>query len=104
MVTTLSAPCAKWPRQHFATPDLAAFIGATAAGGSIGQTLRHNSIASLDYTAAAKHNLTGALATTTSFGGQFFRTELNESFLGGTGFPGLGVETVSAVSQPAGFA
>jgi TonB-linked SusC/RagA family outer membrane protein len=87
--------------EHFATPDLAAFIGSTAAGGSIGQTLRHSSIASLDYSASAKRGLGASLMATTSLGGQFFRTELNESFLGGTGFPGLGVETVSAVSQPA---
>ena len=87
--------------EHFATPDLAKFIGATAAGGSIGQTLRHNTIISADYTGTFKANISHALASTSSIGGQFFKTELNSSFLGGTGFPGPGVETVSAVSQPA---
>jgi TonB-linked SusC/RagA family outer membrane protein len=87
--------------EHFAGPDLAKFIGATAAGGSIGQTLRHNSIISADYAGSVKANVTRALSTTSSLGGQFFKTELNSSFLGGTGFPGKGVETVSAVSQPA---
>lgn len=86
--------------EHFAGPDLAKFIGSAAAGGSIGQTLRHNTIISADYAGSAKANLTQALSSTSSIGGQFFKTELNTSFLGGTGFPGQGVETVSAVSQP----
>lgn len=87
--------------EHFATPDLAKFIGSVAAGGSVGQTLRHNTIISADYSGTAKANLTRSLSTTSSIGGQFFKTELNSSFLGGTGFPAPGVETVSAVSNPA---
>jgi len=87
--------------ERFATPDLVAFVGAVAGAGSIGQTIRRNLIASADYSGTAKFQLTNALASSTSIGGQFFRTELNSSFLGGTGFPGLGVETVSAVSSPA---
>lgn len=86
--------------EHFAGPDLAKFIGSAAAGGSIGQTLRHNTIISADYAGSAKASLTKSLSTTSSLGGQFFKTELNSSFLGGTGFPGPGVETVSAVSNP----
>jgi TonB-linked SusC/RagA family outer membrane protein len=87
--------------EHFAGPDLAKFIGSVAAGGSIGQTLRHNTIISADYAGTVKANISKTLSTTSSIGGQFFKTELNSSFLGGTGFPGKGVETVSAVSQPA---
>lgn len=87
--------------ERFATPDLVAFIGAVAGAGSIGQTIRRNTIASADYAGTAKVQLTSALSSASSLGGQFFRTELNSSFLGGTGFPGLGVETVSAVSNPA---
>jgi TonB-linked SusC/RagA family outer membrane protein len=87
--------------ERFATPDLVAFIGSVAGAGSIGQTLRRNTIASADYAGTAKFQLTSALTSSSSLGGQFFRTELNSSFLGGTGFPGLGVETVSAVSNPA---
>jgi TonB-linked SusC/RagA family outer membrane protein len=86
--------------EHFAGPDLAKFIGSAAAGGSIGQTLRHNTIISADYAGSVKANVTRALTSTSSLGGQFFKTELNSSFLGGTGFPGPGVEMVSAVSQP----
>jgi TonB-linked SusC/RagA family outer membrane protein len=87
--------------EHFTSdPAQVALIGAVAAGGSIGQTLRHNTIVSSEYTASAKVNVTSALSTTTSVGGQFYRTELNSSFLGGTGFPGLGVETVNSASSP----
>jgi outer membrane receptor protein involved in Fe transport len=87
--------------EHFAPPELAVFIGSVAAGGSIGQTIRRNIIVSSDYSASGKFDLTQSLRSTTSLGGQLFRTELNTSFLGGNGFPGAGVETVSAVSTPA---
>ncbi len=88
--------------EHFTSnPAQVALIGAVAAGGSIGQTLRHNTIVSSEYTASAKANLNSALTSATSVGGQFYRTELNASFLGGTGFPGLGVETVNSASSPA---
>ena len=87
--------------EHFtSTASQVSLIGATAAGGSIGQTLRHNTIYSSEYSVSAKANLTPAWAATTSFGGQFYRTELNASFLGGTGFPGLGVETVNSAAAP----
>jgi len=88
--------------EHFTgVPSQVAQIGAVAATGSIGQTLRHNTIISSEYTASAKANLTSAISSSTSVGGQFYRTELNASFLGGTGFPGLGVETVNSASSPA---
>jgi outer membrane receptor protein involved in Fe transport len=86
--------------EHFAPPALAPLIAASATG-SIGQTLRRASIASADYAGTAKFGLTPALTSSTSLGGQFYRTELNADFLGGTGFPGPGVETVSAVAAPA---
>ncbi|MEO8622878.1 MAG: TonB-dependent receptor, partial [bacterium] len=87
--------------EHFTSdPAQVALIGAVAAGGSIGQTLRHNTIVSSEYTASVKANLTSALSSSSSFGGQFYRTELNSSFLGGTGFPGLGVETVNSTASP----
>ena len=88
--------------EHFTTdPALIALIGATAAAGSIGQTLRHNTIISTDYSGTAKFNLTSSLSSASSIGGQFYRTELNSSFLGGTGFPGPGVETAGSVGTPA---
>ncbi len=88
--------------EHFTSlPAQVALIGPVAAGGSIGQTLRHNTIVSSEYSASAKARLFDALMSTTSFGGQFYRTELNSSFLGGTGFPGLGVETVNSAATPA---
>lgn len=88
--------------EHFTTnPALIAQIGATAAAGSIGQTLRHNTIISTDYSGTAKFNITSSLSSASSIGGQFYRTELNSSFLGGTGFPGPGVETAGSVGTPA---
>ena len=88
--------------EHFTTdPVLIAQIGATAAAGSIGQTLRHNTIISTDYAGTAKFGLTSSLSSSSSIGGQFYRTELNSSFLGGTGFPGPGVETAGSVATPA---
>lgn len=88
--------------EHFTTdPVLIAQIGATAAAGSIGQTLRHNTIISTDYSGTARFGLTSSLSSASSIGGQFYRTELNSSFLGGTGFPGPGVETAGSVATPA---
>lgn len=86
--------------EHFTTdPALIAQIGPNATG-SIGQTLRHNTIISTDYSGTAKFNLTSSLSSASSLGGQFYRTELNSSFLGGTGFPGPGVETAGSVATP----
>ncbi len=80
--------------------SLVAQLGSVTAGGSIGQTIRHNTIVSTEYSLTAKQNITSTLTSSSSVGGQFYRTELNASFLGGTGFPGEGVETVNAASVP----
>lgn len=82
--------------EHFAPADLAPLLSAATAGGSISQTLRHNSIISADYSGTAKFNLTSALASSSSIGGQFYNTELNTSVLSATGFPAPGVETVTS--------
>ena len=87
--------------RYTADPAIVPLIGAVAAAGSIGQTLRHNTIITTEYAATAKAQVSSALSASTSIGGQFYRTELNSSFLGGTGFPGYGVETVNAASTPA---
>ncbi|MBC7672741.1 MAG: TonB-dependent receptor, partial [Polaromonas sp.] len=87
--------------ERFAPPTLMAFLGPVTGSGSTGQTLRRNTIASADYAGTAKFQVTNALTSTSSLGGQFFRTELNASFLGGTGFPGIGAETVNAVANQA---
>ena len=90
--------------EHFLPPNLAATVSANTAGGRIGQTLRHNTIITTDYNGTAKFDLTSALSSSTSLGGQYYRTELNGSSLGGAGFPGPGVETVSGVAQQAAAA
>lgn len=86
--------------ERFATPELAQYVTPTAATGRITQTLRHSTRLSADYGASARAALRPSLAATTSFGLQVFRTESNTSTLGGIGFPGVGVETVSAVATP----
>jgi TonB-linked SusC/RagA family outer membrane protein len=84
--------------ERFAPPELARYVSAVAATGRIGQTLRRNSVITGDYAATAKAQLTGGLGSSSSLGGQFYKTELHTSFLGGSGFPGPGVESVSAVA------
>jgi TonB-linked SusC/RagA family outer membrane protein len=86
--------------ERFAPVELVPIIGATAAAGRIAQTLRSNTVATADYSGTAKFDLGPAFSSSSSVGGQFYRTELNSSFLGGQGFPASGVETVSATAKP----
>jgi TonB-dependent SusC/RagA subfamily outer membrane receptor len=85
--------------ERFAPPDLAVFLGPVTAAGQIFQTLRNNTVYTADYSATARANLTSSISSATSVGGQYYRTKLNTSTLGGTSFPGPGVETVSATAQ-----
>jgi TonB-linked SusC/RagA family outer membrane protein len=87
--------------ERFAPPKLVPLLGA-AASGRIGQTLRRNTIVTADYAGTAKASLTSTISSSSSLGGQFYNTESNSSFLGGTGFPAPGVETVSSVANPVG--
>ena len=86
--------------ERFAPPELARYLTPTAALGRIGQTLRNDTRYSFDYSATARKGLTTDLQSATSLGLQTFRTDRGTSFLGGTGFPGAGVELVSATSTP----
>ncbi len=79
-------------------PDNVGLPGSVASG-RIGQTLSHNTIVTTDYSGTATFNLTQAWNSASSVGGQFYRTELNSSTLGGTSFPGPGVELVSATAN-----
>jgi len=85
--------------EKFAPPSLSALLPPSSAGGRIGQTLRRSSVITADYSGTAKTNITSALSSAASVGGQFYRTSLNSSFLGGFGFPAPGVETVSGASN-----
>jgi TonB-linked SusC/RagA family outer membrane protein len=85
--------------ERFAPPELARFLGPVISTGQITQTLRSNTLVTADYSATARARLTGSLTANTSIGGQFYRTDLNTSVLGGMRFPGPGVETVSATAQ-----
>jgi TonB-linked SusC/RagA family outer membrane protein len=84
--------------ERFAPPQFASLLSAAQASGRIGQTLRHTSIITGDYSGTAKFDLTKSLQSSTSIGGQYYNTEADTSFLGGTGFPAAGVELVSATS------
>jgi TonB-linked SusC/RagA family outer membrane protein len=88
--------------ERFATPELAPLLSAAQASGRIGQTLRRNTLITADYSGTAKFSLTSTLASSSSIGGQYYNSESNSSFLGGSGFPAPGVETVSSVANPVG--
>ncbi|MEO8880272.1 MAG: TonB-dependent receptor, partial [Gemmatimonadaceae bacterium] len=83
--------------EKFAPPELAPFTLGTAAG-RIGQTLTQQSLTSFDYNGTVKVNLKPSLTSATSLGGQWYRNSIHESFLGGIGFPGPGLSTVSATA------
>ncbi|MGH7713141.1 MAG: TonB-dependent receptor domain-containing protein, partial [Gemmatimonadaceae bacterium] len=83
--------------ERFAPPPLNTII--PNATGRIGQTLRSLSGLTLDYSGTATFSLTPMLSSATSIGGQYFRNETSASFLGGMGFPGTGMETVSGTAQ-----
>ncbi|MGH7554320.1 MAG: TonB-dependent receptor domain-containing protein, partial [Longimicrobiales bacterium] len=84
--------------ERFAPPALAVYLTPANANGRLGQVLRRGMRYSMDYAATARAGITSSLEAATSVGLQTFRTEETESFLGGTGFPGPGVETVSATA------
>src|SRR5262249_58317443 len=86
--------------ERFAPPQMAAFLSAAQAAGRIGQTLRHTSIITGDYNGTAKFDVTPALQSSTSIGGQYYNTEADTSFLGGTGFPAAGGGLGSAAPGP----
>jgi TonB-linked SusC/RagA family outer membrane protein len=83
--------------EKFAPPNLAPFALANATG-LINQTLRATTVATADYNGTAKFHISHALTSSTSLGGQFYRTETNQSSLGGMGFPGPGLYLVSATA------
>ena len=84
--------------ERFAPPDLARYLTATAATGRIGQTLRNNTLITADYSGTARRALTKSLTSSSSVGGQYYKTEIQSSFLGGFGFAGSGLTTVSAAA------
>ncbi|MGH7679815.1 MAG: SusC/RagA family TonB-linked outer membrane protein [Gemmatimonadaceae bacterium] len=84
--------------ERFAPPALTPFLSVAQAAGRIGQTLRRNTVITTDYSGTATYALTPMLSTSTSIGGQFNKTQFNSSFLGGQGFAGPGLETVSSTA------
>jgi TonB-linked SusC/RagA family outer membrane protein len=86
--------------ERFVPAPLSATLSPTTAAGRIGQTLRRTMGITADYAATASSVVTGALSQAATVGVQAFRVEVDSSFLGGTGFPGPGIETVSGAAQP----
>jgi TonB-dependent SusC/RagA subfamily outer membrane receptor len=85
--------------ERFAPPELVPFLGPVVAAGQIFQTLDNNSVITADYSGTARASITSSISSATSVGGQYYRTELNSSTLGGMSFPGPGVETITATAQ-----
>ncbi len=85
--------------EKFAPANLAPFALANPTG-QITQTLLGSTLASADYSGTAKFDLTHSLSSSSSIGGQFYRTETSQSVLGGQNFPGPGVNLVSATAVP----
>ncbi len=83
--------------ERYAPPALAPFTLGDPTG-RIGQTLTATNVASVDYSATGRASLSPAWTASTTLGGQYYRTEVNQSFLGGIGFPAPGVSTVSATA------
>jgi TonB-linked SusC/RagA family outer membrane protein len=86
--------------ERFAPPDLAVLLPPATAAGRIRQTLRDAVIITADYVGTARLNLMPSLSSSSSVGGQIVRNETNASALGGTGFPGAGIETISGAAVP----
>jgi TonB-linked SusC/RagA family outer membrane protein len=86
--------------ERFVPATLAATLSAATAGGRIGQTLRRGMGLTSDYSATANTRVRGELSQAASLGLQVYRKELDQSFLGGFGFPGPGIETVSGAANP----
>ncbi|MGH7575436.1 MAG: TonB-dependent receptor domain-containing protein, partial [Longimicrobiales bacterium] len=88
--------------ERFAPSELAPFVaalgGATAPAGRISQVLRNSTVFTGDYAGRFTFDLSPAMTSVSSFGGQFVRKDLKQSTLGGTIFPAPGVETVSATA------
>jgi TonB-linked SusC/RagA family outer membrane protein len=86
--------------ERFVPAPLSATVSPATAAGRIGQTLRRGIGVTADYSGTASTVVRGSLSQAASVGLQVFRSERDASFLGGTGFPGPGIETVSGAATP----
>ena len=90
--------------RYASSPEMRAWVagvgGPSAANGRITQNLRNNSYITGDYSGTATFNLTPAISSASSIGGQFVRKQLKSSGLSGLEFPTPGVETVSGTTTP----
>jgi TonB-linked SusC/RagA family outer membrane protein len=83
---------------NFVKPEWAPLFSATAARGSLNQDRRDITFASADYSGTAKFNLTSALVSNTSVGGQYYRKKTRLAAVTGSQFPAPGVKTAAAAA------
>jgi TonB-linked SusC/RagA family outer membrane protein len=86
--------------ERFVPPALATTIAPVVASGRILQTLRRAVGLTMDYAGTASSVVRGPLSQAASVGVQVFRRQDDLSQLGGIGFPGAGIETVSGTATP----
>jgi TonB-linked SusC/RagA family outer membrane protein len=83
----------------FLTGFAATLITGAAAQGSAAISKREQTTTTVDYSATVSANLTSALGSKTSLGGQYFRKSTLFAALSGTGFPAPGVTNISSAAQ-----
>ncbi|MDQ3995397.1 MAG: SusC/RagA family TonB-linked outer membrane protein [Gemmatimonadota bacterium] len=83
---------------RFAPPEYRQFLSATNARGSLLQDIRNITYYTADYGGTANFDLTSALSSATSIGGQFYQKRLATSQATGREFPAPGLRTVRAAA------
>ena len=83
---------------HFAPVEWRPLFSAVQGRGSLLQDLRSISFYTGDYSATAKVNVTPAIVSSTSFGGQYYRRRTRTSQVTGTEFPAPGLTTAAAAA------
>ena len=84
--------------QNFAPPEWRPLFSPSGARGQLLQDRRDIMFTSGDYSGTARFNLTPALASNTSFGGQFYRKRQRTNQVSGREFPAPGLKTAAAAA------
>ena len=83
---------------NFAPAEWRPLFSAAQGRGSLLQDLRNISFYSGDYSGTAKLNLSSAIVSSTSFGGQYYRRRTRTSQVSGREFPAPGLKTAAAAA------
>jgi TonB-linked SusC/RagA family outer membrane protein len=84
--------------QHFAPVEFQVFQSPTANKGQLLQDLKNITFYSADYSGSANFDLTSAISSTSSIGGQFYKKYRQTTQTTGREFPAPGLRTVSAAA------